>query len=157
MSQTRFSATMIHGRLLRLAVLTAAVLSLMVVMSAPALANSDQRCSQRGGHGDNTVTCNFYGDGTQDGSGGGKLINVVINNGDILSDNQVNVLTGDIDAYILNNVLNCNSILTVASSTCGTGITNVIIAAHNLIGVKLYSVVITINGITKKYYDCGCK
>jgi len=28
---------------------------------------------------------------------------------------------------------------------------------HDLINVKLYSVVITINGITKKYYDCGCK
>lgn len=157
MSETRFSATMIHGQLLRLAVLTAAVLSLMVVMSAPALAASDQRCSQRGGHGDNTVTCNFYGDGTKDGSGGGKLINVVINNNRVLTDNQINILTGKIDVYILNNVLNCNSILTVASTTCGTGITTVIIGVHKLINVKLYSVIITINGITKKYYDCGCK
>jgi hypothetical protein len=150
MSETRFSATMIHGPLLRLAVLTAAVLSLMVVMSAPALADSDQRCSQRGGHGDNTVKCVFD-------SGGGKLIDVVINNNRVLTDNEVNILTGDIDVAILNNSLNCNSVITVATNTCGTAITTVIIAAHNLINVKLYSVVITINGITKKYYDCGCK
>ncbi len=60
MSETRCSATMIHGRLLRLAVLTAAVLSLMALMSPPALADSGYSCSQRGNiSGDSDIKCFF--------------------------------------------------------------------------------------------------
>jgi hypothetical protein len=60
MSETRFSANMIHGRLLRLTVLTAAVLSLMALMSPPALADRDYSCSQRGNiSGDSDIKCFF--------------------------------------------------------------------------------------------------
>jgi hypothetical protein len=142
MSQTRFSATMIHGRLLRLAVLTAAVLSLMMVMSSPpALADSDQRCSQRGNSsgGDNDIKCIF--------DNGTKWVEISTKISRLLVVDEINILNNNV-VNVLSNNSGCTGGVVLL---CNTAIAEVV--RVTLIGFGNLNILAPINVIVG---SCGC-
>jgi hypothetical protein len=137
---------MLKVNTIRSIVVTAAVLSMMAISAGPAQADSNQSCSQRGGHGDNTVTCGDTSNG---------LINVDIGTVEILNDNDIDILEKGINTYILNNSLNCNSILPILSATCAKGLILVIVDVHKLIGVELKWIVVKVGSVIERK-DCPC-
>jgi hypothetical protein len=147
MSQTRFSATMIHGRLLRLAVLTAAVLSLMAVMSPPpALADSDQRCSQRGNFsgGNNDIKC-VFDNGTKWAEFTTTISRLLIVN---VEKNEVEILNKAV-VNVLSNNTGCNGLVVVLS--CNKAIADVVkITLISLGNIKILAPIKVVVG------SCGC-
>lgn len=127
-------------RIIRSALATVAVFSLMAVAAGPALADSDQRCSQRGNFsgGDNDIKC-FFDNGKSFADIDAKISRVLtITEIDVLKVNVVNVLS---------NNSGCSGVVVLYS--CNKAVEEVV--KLTLISINVN--VIKINVLTGK---CGC-
>jgi hypothetical protein len=128
-------------RIIRSVIATAAVFSLMAVAAGSALADSVQRCSQRGNFsgGDNDIKC-FFDNGKSFADIDAKISRVLtITEIDVLNKNVVNVLS---------NSSGCNGLVVLLSCNKAVGdVVKLTLLSYNVN-------VITINVLTGK---CGCK